>query len=231
MAADPYRYFRLEARELLDQCAESVLELEKGGPGAALVQRLLRLVHTLKGAARVVRQAEIADRAHAIEDALTPFRDAATNVTRDEIGPILNHLDDIDQRLRMLTPVEPVALAAAKPPSDEPTRTIRADVVEMDMVLDGVAETHGLLRKCCSPSWRSNGIMVAHRNGRWQSPTNCGARSARSNATWSPASIRWIASCTNCVTPPNACAWSRREACSWCWSGPRSTPRGRWASG
>jgi two-component system chemotaxis sensor kinase CheA len=147
MAADPYRYFRLEARELLDQCAQSVLELEKGGPGAALVQRLLRLVHTLKGAARVVRQAEIADRAHAIEDALTPFRDAATNVTRDEIGPILNHLDGIDQRLRMLTPVEPAALAAAKSPSDEPSRTIRADVVEMDMVLDGVAETHGLLNR------------------------------------------------------------------------------------
>jgi two-component system chemotaxis sensor kinase CheA len=147
VAADPYRYFRLEARELLDQCAQSMLELEKGAPGAELVQRLLRLMHTLKGAARVVRQAEIADRAHAIEDALTPFRDVATCVTRDVVGPILDHLDDIDRRLRMLAPAEPAALATTKPLPNEPARTIRADVVEMDMVLDGVAETHGLLTR------------------------------------------------------------------------------------
>src|ERR1700744_2051107 len=99
MGPDPYRYFRLEARELLDQCAQSILELEKGGPGGALVQRLLRQMHTLKGAARVVRQAEIADQAHAIEDALAPFRDGTTNVTYDDIGPILARLDDINQRL------------------------------------------------------------------------------------------------------------------------------------
>ncbi len=56
MAQDPYRYFRPEARNLLDQFAQGVLELEKDGGNAAAVQRLLRLAHTLKGAARVVRQ-------------------------------------------------------------------------------------------------------------------------------------------------------------------------------
>ncbi|WP_158922721.1 response regulator [Acidisphaera sp. S103] len=147
MAADPYRYFRLEARELLDQCAQTVLELEKGGPAATLVQQLLRLVHTLKGAARVVRQAGIADGAHAIEDALAPLRDATAGVTRDALGPILDHLDSIDHQLRMLSPVEPVASAAANSLPDEPWRAVRADVVEMDMVLDGVAETHGLLTR------------------------------------------------------------------------------------
>ena len=147
MAADPYRYFRLEARELLDQCAQTVLELEKGSAVAPLVQRLLRLAHTLKGAARVVRQAEIADRAHAIEDALAPLRDATTAVTRGEIGPILDHLDEIDSRLRLLSPVESVPAATARPLPDEPSRTIRAEIVEMDMVLDGVAETHGLLTR------------------------------------------------------------------------------------
>ena len=147
MAADPYRYFRLEARELLDQCAQCMLELEKGGSGTELVQRLLRLMHTLKGAARVVRLAEIADRAHAIEDALAPFRDVATGLTRAEIGLILEHLDDIDNRLRMLSPAEPAPLATTKPPLDEPARTIRADVGEMDVVLDGLAETHGLLSR------------------------------------------------------------------------------------
>jgi two-component system, chemotaxis family, sensor kinase CheA len=163
MGADPYRYFRLEARELLDQCTQGILELEKSGSDTVLVQRLLRLMHTLKGAARVVRQAEIADRAHAIEDALAPFRDAATDVTHDALGPILTHLDDINCRLRMLSPPEPVMPATpttqvvvkppppkpspAQPLPDEPSRTIRADVAEMDMVLDGVAETHGLLAR------------------------------------------------------------------------------------
>jgi two-component system, chemotaxis family, sensor kinase CheA len=147
VTADPYRYFRLEARELLEQCSQNMLELEKGGPSAELVQRLLRLMHTLKGAARVVRQAEIADRAHAIEDALAPFRDGAAGITRGEISPILEHLEEIDGRLRMLTPAEPAAAASARPLRDEPVRTIRADIVEMDVVLDGVAETHGLLTR------------------------------------------------------------------------------------
>ena len=40
MAPDPYRYFRLEARELLDQFGEAVLALEKGGRAAPAVQRL-----------------------------------------------------------------------------------------------------------------------------------------------------------------------------------------------
>jgi len=79
MAQDPYKYFRPEARDLLDQFAKGILELEKSGTSTTAVQRLLRLAHTLKGAARVVKQSEIADRAHAIEDTLAPFRDCADN--------------------------------------------------------------------------------------------------------------------------------------------------------
>jgi two-component system chemotaxis sensor kinase CheA len=30
MAHDPYKYFRVEAREILDQLAKSMLDLEKG---------------------------------------------------------------------------------------------------------------------------------------------------------------------------------------------------------
>jgi two-component system chemotaxis sensor kinase CheA len=56
MAPDPYKYFRPEARDLLDQFATGILDLEKGGSSAPAVQRLLRLAHTLKGAARVVKQ-------------------------------------------------------------------------------------------------------------------------------------------------------------------------------
>jgi two-component system, chemotaxis family, sensor kinase CheA len=152
MAEDPYRYFRLEAREILDQFGAVILDLEKGG-SPAQVQRLLRLAHTLKGAARVVRQPEIADGAHAIEDALSPFREAAGSVPRDGIDAVLRHLDAIGGRLRLLgtlaeaEPVPPDALDPTPPArsgAEEPVRTVRAEIAEMDALLDGVAETHAL---------------------------------------------------------------------------------------
>ena len=145
MASDPYRYFRVEARDLLDQCTQNVLELEKGGPSGALVQRLLRLAHTLKGAARVTRQVEIADRTHAIEDVLAPFRDTETRVTRDAIAAILGHLDEIGRQLLTLSPSEPAVPAAAQPRAEEPLPAVRADIGDIDIVLDGLTETHVLL--------------------------------------------------------------------------------------
>src|ERR1700676_5090785 len=104
MAQDPYRYFRPEARNLLDQLAQGILELEKNGGSAGAVQRLLRLAHTLKGAARVVRQSAIAERAHAIEDALPPFRDGNDAIAREDIDAILTHLDEIGSQIVTLVP-------------------------------------------------------------------------------------------------------------------------------
>ncbi|MBV9993902.1 MAG: response regulator [Caulobacteraceae bacterium] len=147
MAADPYKYFRLEARELLDQFGESMLALEKGGDGALQVQRLLRLAHTLKGAARVVKQLEIADLAHAIEDDLAPFRDAAERLPVEQIRGILGRLDDIGQRLRLLNQAEAAPSPGAPTPAapEELFRTVRADIAEMDALLQGVSETYALL--------------------------------------------------------------------------------------
>jgi two-component system chemotaxis sensor kinase CheA len=66
MPKDAYKYFRIEARELLDELGQGVLALERGASARDGVPPLLRLAHTLKGAARVVRQAGIADAAHRI---------------------------------------------------------------------------------------------------------------------------------------------------------------------
>jgi two-component system chemotaxis sensor kinase CheA len=146
MSQDPYRYFRLEARELLDQCGQSVLDLENGGAPAPLVQRLLRLAHTLKGAARVVRQAEIADHAHAMEDVLSPLRDTAGPVARTSIEAVLARLKAIGALLPGLAVRDPAeAPRLARPAAEEETRTVRADLAEMDAVLDGVSETHALV--------------------------------------------------------------------------------------
>ena len=78
MAKDRYQYFRVEARELLDGLSRGILELEKAPEDKGLVARLLRLAHTLKGAARVVQQQVLGDLAHAAEDALGPHRDAGS---------------------------------------------------------------------------------------------------------------------------------------------------------
>lgn len=146
MSQDPYKYFRLEGRELLDQFGQGILELEKGGSNAALVQRLLRLAHTLKGAARIVRQQDIADRAHAIEDALSPFRESGLAVAREDIDTVLKHLDEIARQLLTLNPVvSRDAPTQGKAAADDGVRLVRADVSEIDAVLDGVSEAHALL--------------------------------------------------------------------------------------
>ena len=99
MTPDPYKYFRPEACEIVDQFSRGVLDLENGGDSRATVQRLLRLAHTLKGAARIVKQVEIAKRAHAIEDTLSPLRESGEPIRRDQIDAILQHLDEINGQL------------------------------------------------------------------------------------------------------------------------------------
>jgi two-component system chemotaxis sensor kinase CheA len=146
MAHDPYKYFRVEAREILEELSKGVLSLEKGSPPPDLIGRLFRLAHTLKGAARVVKQREIADAAHSIEDKLTPFRDAGATPTRERIDGLLKLLDAIDGHLAALAPSAEDAPAHAAPTAhgaqDEPFRLQRGDVNEMDALLDGVAEVN-----------------------------------------------------------------------------------------
>lgn len=146
MAQDPYRYFRPEARDLVDQFAKGVLEIEKGTGSANEVQKLLRLAHTLKGAARVVKQSEIASSAHAIEDTLSPFRDTPEKLGRKQIDAVLTQIDAITGRLAALgSSAAEHGATPARRESDQGPRTIRTDVAETESVLDSVTETHVLL--------------------------------------------------------------------------------------
>jgi two-component system chemotaxis sensor kinase CheA len=145
---DPYRYFRIEARELLDQLGRGVLALEKSPEDAQAVPRLLRLAHTLKGAARVVKQREIADAAHAIEEVLAPLREGGQPAQRAQIDAVLARLDDMATHL--------AALAAPPGTADQPPGTdnkpaelppalpamLASDGAEREALLDGLAQTH-----------------------------------------------------------------------------------------
>src|SRR5690242_18364041 len=153
MAKDRYRYFRIEARELLDGLSRGVLELERAPADRALVARLLRLAHTLKGAARVVQQPAIGDLAHAAEDALAPHRDdAAPPVGREAIDALLRGLDGMAARVAALGPPPahapvpaPEGRAAAPsatpaPGASEPYQSVRVDVQELDALLASALE-------------------------------------------------------------------------------------------
>jgi two-component system chemotaxis sensor kinase CheA len=149
MAQDPYKYFRIEARELAEQLSHHVLELEKDSPPAPIVARLLRVAHTLKGAARVVKQPGIADAAHAIEDVLAPHREGTSVVPHDDVNAILRLVDRIAALTAALTPAltpateEKIATPGrSAPAAGETFNTVRADVAEMDALLDGMAEIH-----------------------------------------------------------------------------------------
>ncbi|MGK5685565.1 hybrid sensor histidine kinase/response regulator [Actinoplanes sp. URMC 104] len=120
---DPLRYFRIEARELVDQISAGVLDLDQQ-PEPDVVARLLRFAHTLKGAARVVRQQEIADRAHEFEEVLVPHRDEAPPaLAADQMRELLRLNDEISGYVDALSaPAAPVAAPA--PAEPEPIRTV-----------------------------------------------------------------------------------------------------------
>ena len=112
--------------------------------------QLLRLAHTLKGAARVVKRSDIGDCAHAIEDTLAPLRESKQQATRAQIDTLLKHLDDIHERLASISlPAEEQVLAPTAAStstvhggSEEILRTVRVDVGEMDNLLEGFGEVH-----------------------------------------------------------------------------------------
>ena len=150
MNEDPLRYFRVEARELVDQISAGVLDLEQQ-PGTDLVARLLRFAHTLKGAARVVRQQEIADRAHAFEEVLVPHRAGDGPLPGDEMRELLRLNDEIEEYVAALEPAQETAAAGPGPadhaqpeaaPPPEPIPAARAATADVDELLDAVGEAH-----------------------------------------------------------------------------------------
>lgn len=145
MAKDPYRYFRIEAAELLQQLSRAALDLEKGATTDAPM-RLLRLAHTLKGAARVVRVAPIADLAHELEDLLGPYREGGA-VPREKVDRTLAAIDAMGAALKQLA--QPASAAAApaaeaerapRGHTTEAPRLARADMAEVTTVLEGLGE-------------------------------------------------------------------------------------------
>src|SRR6266852_3306874 len=147
MAKDQYKYYRIEARELLEGLNQAVLELERGGSRKEVLGRLLRLAHTLKGASRVVKQSGIAECAHAIEDAFSPYRDGHEVIPQERTNQVLGLLDTIAGKVASLD----MSLAelrgeTPRPAGEELFETVRVEIEEMDRLLEGVSEASVQLR-------------------------------------------------------------------------------------
>src|ERR1700730_11717874 len=141
MAKDQYKYFRIEARELLEGLGAAVLELEGGEFGKDLVGRLLRFAHTLKGASRVVKQSGIAELAHSIEDAFIPHREGHGPIPQERTSQVLGMLDMIANKVASLDlpGAEPKG-GTQRPVTAEFFETVRVEVEEMDTLLNGISE-------------------------------------------------------------------------------------------
>ncbi len=148
MQKDPFKYFRIEGRELFDGLSGGVLDLEKGASVKKTVDALLRLAHTLKGASRVVKQPGIADLAHRMEDVLGPFREKDERLPSAVIDGLLKSVDEIKVQLDALD-VPKVVLAEARvvPATHVPAAaaedrfaTLRVEIAEVDALLDGASE-------------------------------------------------------------------------------------------
>lgn len=142
MTKDPYRYFRVEARELIESLSEGALRLEKSGEHREIVAGMLRAAHTLKGAARVVKQPLVAQGAHAVEEALADFREGAA-VPRTTVERLLRLIDDIAAGVRSLdAPSTPntVGQPAPQVAADDPIEAIRVDLSDVESLLEAVFE-------------------------------------------------------------------------------------------
>jgi HPt (histidine-containing phosphotransfer) domain-containing protein len=142
MARDPYKYFRVEGRELLDELTRLLMQAEKRESDKALVAKLLRLAHTLKGAAQVVKQTAIAQAAHAIEDILAPHRESPVPVPKEVADEALQRLAEIAVRIDALQSAEEVSSGdqAVQRTSAEALETVRVEVKEVEGLLASLSE-------------------------------------------------------------------------------------------
>ncbi|KUL37601.1 hybrid sensor histidine kinase/response regulator [Actinoplanes awajinensis] len=149
---DPLRYFRIEAQELVEQISSGVLDLDQR-PGPEPVAKLLRVAHTLKGAARVVKQKEIADRTHEFEEILVPYRDDPAGLAVADMRELLRLNDEISAQVAALShPAAPVDAPATATPlevaegtadvAEEEFVASRASTEDLDELLDAIGETN-----------------------------------------------------------------------------------------
>jgi two-component system chemotaxis sensor kinase CheA len=92
---DPTETFRQEARELLDQLEQGLLDLERDPQNTDLVNSTFRALHTIKGSGAMFGFIEVAAFVHEFETAFDRVRKGLSPITPELIGIALDARDQI----------------------------------------------------------------------------------------------------------------------------------------
>src|SRR5262249_25687141 len=114
-----------------------------------------RVAHTLKGASRVVKQSEISECAHGVEDLLAPYREGGIPVPKDAVDGVLKLLDSIAAKVSALQlPSAPAPSPSPgspeKRPHTERFETVRLEIREVELLLEEISQASvqlGALRR------------------------------------------------------------------------------------
>lgn len=146
---EPRDYFRIESEELIGRLTAGLRELGSAAPERAetIWRELGRAAHTLKGAAHVVREKEIAHTAHVLEDALSARDISASQRVVDQIAGAL----DSGAQTPASESTQEIAAAHVQPlqvnaPKTEDARSPAVETVRVE--LRGTDELLRVLSEC-----------------------------------------------------------------------------------
>ncbi len=95
MARDPFRFFKIEANELVEKLNSGFLQLEHDTQDGQLINELFRYAHTLKGASRLVKLNNIGQISHLLEDRLGKVRNNELSINVGHIDWFLQAMTSI----------------------------------------------------------------------------------------------------------------------------------------
>jgi len=95
MSSDPAETFRQEARELLEQLEQGLLDLEQNPADADLVNSVFRALHTIKGSGAMFGFTDVAAFVHEFETAFDRVRKGHSPVTGELVAIALDAKDHV----------------------------------------------------------------------------------------------------------------------------------------
>jgi two-component system chemotaxis sensor kinase CheA len=95
MSSDPTDTFRQEARELLEQLEQGLLDLEQNPADADLVNSVFRALHTIKGSGAMFGFTDVAAFVHEFETAFDKVRKGLSPITAELVAVALDAKDHV----------------------------------------------------------------------------------------------------------------------------------------